>query len=146
MTQSLYDHDILLWVEDTVSKLKTRDFDSLDLENLIEEVESLGRSEKRELLSRLTILIEHLIKRLYVSMPENYRGWETTIRNQRTELGFLLKDAPSLKAFWGESFALALATALKNLCKEYPQVNFPQDWIYTNDLDLILTIDFWEVK
>nr|WP_019500448.1 DUF29 family protein [Pseudanabaena sp. PCC 6802] len=41
--RSLYEQDILLWVEDTVAKLKSRDFQNLDIENLIEEVESLGR-------------------------------------------------------------------------------------------------------
>ena len=63
---SLYEQDILLWVEDTVAKLKVRDFDHLDLENLIEEVESVGRSERREFLSRLTRLLEHLLKDLCI--------------------------------------------------------------------------------
>lgn len=49
---SLYEQDILLWVEDTVAKLKARDFDSLDLENLIEEVESLGISQRKEQIGR----------------------------------------------------------------------------------------------
>jgi len=58
--QSLYDQDILLWVEDTVAKLKAHDFTNLDLENLIEEVESLGVSQKKELLNRLiTDKMEH---------------------------------------------------------------------------------------
>ncbi len=49
-TKSLYDRDILLWIEDTVTKLRNRNFEDLDIENLIEEVKSLGRSERRELL------------------------------------------------------------------------------------------------
>ncbi len=52
MTLSLYDQDILLWVKDTVAKLKARDFETLDIENLIEEVEALVTSQKRELLSK----------------------------------------------------------------------------------------------
>lgn len=48
---NLYDHDYLLWTEEVVNKLRTKDFDRLDIDNLIEEVESLGRSEKRELRS-----------------------------------------------------------------------------------------------
>ena len=97
---SLYDQDILLWVEDTVSKLKSRDFTHLDLDNLIEEVESLGISQRKELLSRLTTLLEHLLKRLYINLPDDYNGWERTIREQRRQIRILLKDAPSLKARW----------------------------------------------
>jgi hypothetical protein len=50
--QTIYDRDILLWVETTVAKLKARDFENLDIDNLIEEVESLGISQKKELLNR----------------------------------------------------------------------------------------------
>ena len=69
MTTSLYEQDILLWVEDTVNKLKNRDFKNLDIDNLIEEVESLGISQKKELISRLMVLLEHLLKRFYVDLP-----------------------------------------------------------------------------
>lgn len=94
MTTSLYEQDILLWVEDTVNKLKNRDFKNLDIDNLIEEVESLGISQKKELISRLMVLLEHLLKRLYVDLPYDYNGWERTIRNQRNALELLLRDAP----------------------------------------------------
>lgn len=76
----LYEQDILLWVEDTVAKLKARDFENLDLENLIEEVESLGISQKKELISRLIVILEHLLKRLYVNSPYDFNGWQRTIR------------------------------------------------------------------
>ncbi|MFN5967464.1 MAG: DUF29 domain-containing protein, partial [Pseudanabaena sp.] len=69
---SLYEADFLLWTEATVAKLKARDFDHIDLENLIEEIESLGRSEKKEVRNRLKTLLEHLIKRIYVDMPQEF--------------------------------------------------------------------------
>jgi hypothetical protein len=69
MTTSLYEQDILLWVEDTVNKLKNHDFKNLDIDNLIEDVESLGISQKKELISRLMVLLEHLLKRFYVDLP-----------------------------------------------------------------------------
>ena len=53
---SLYEQDILLWSEETGAKLKARDFDHLDIENLIEEVEALGISQKKELTSRSIVL------------------------------------------------------------------------------------------
>jgi hypothetical protein len=61
---SLYERDILLWSEETAAKLRARDFDNLDIENLIEEVEALGISQKKELISRLIVLLEYLLKRL----------------------------------------------------------------------------------
>lgn len=142
--QSLYEQDILLWVEDTVAKLKAHDFEHIDLENLIEEVESLGISQKKELISRLITLLEHLLKRLYVDIPYDYNGWERTIRNQRNDLELLLKDAPSLKARWNDSFTYAWEIALKTVRKEYRQVSFPDHWAYSPDLEAMLDCDFWE--
>ena len=98
MTTSLYEQDILLWVEDTVNKLKNHDFTNLDIDNLIEEVESLGISQKKELISRLMVLLEHLLKRLYVDLPYDYNGWERTIRNQRSEIDLLISQVPSLRS------------------------------------------------
>jgi hypothetical protein len=85
---SSYEQDYLLWTEETVDRLRSKKFDSLDLENLIEEVLDLGRSQKRELKSRLGELLEHLLKRIYVTMPDCYRGWGVrppydTFSNQR---------------------------------------------------------------
>jgi len=98
MTTSLYKKDILLWVEDTVNKLKNHDFTNLDIDNLIEEVESLGISQTKELISGLMILLEHLLKRLYVDLPYDYNGWERTIRNQRSEIDLLISQVPSLRS------------------------------------------------
>ena len=97
---SLYEQDFLLWSEETAAKLKVRDFENLDIENLIEEVESLGRSDRKELLSRLVVIFEHLLKRLYVQLPDDYNGWQRTVRNQRNELVILLKQSPSLKSIF----------------------------------------------
>ena len=141
---SLYEQDIVLWVEDTVAKLKARDFANVDLTNLIEEVEDLGRSQKTELLSRLTRLLEHLLKRIYVNSPQDYRGWELTIRNQRTELEFLIEDSPSLKNVWSERFDRAWKSALKTVRKEYKNHPFPDRFPYPSDVESMLDRDFWE--
>ena len=76
---SCYEQDYLLWIEETVDQLRSKNFDRLDVENLIEEVLDLGRSQKRELKSRLGELLEHLLKRIYVTMPDCYRGWVESI-------------------------------------------------------------------
>jgi hypothetical protein len=146
LSKSLYESDFLLWTQDTVAKLKAKEFDHVDLENLIEEIESLGRSEKKEIKSRLTTLLEHLIKRIYVDIPQEFNGWERTIRNQRTEIEFSLDDSPSLKALWNDTFDIAFRAALRDVRKEYSKqgYQFPDIWQFGRDIDTMLNVDFWE--
>ena len=143
---SLYEQDILLWVEDTVAKLKVQDFENLDLENLIEEVESLGISQRLQLLNRLTVLLEHLLKRLYVKLPQDYNGWERTIRTQRRYLENLLEDSPSLKSIWSERLDCAWKSALKAVREDYPQVSFPDRFPYATDVEALLSQKYWEIQ
>ncbi len=142
----LYDQDYLQWVEDIVSKLRARDFEHLDIENLLEEIEDLGKSEKKELLNRLATLLEHLLKRLYVNMPQEFNGWERTIREQRRQIKRAIKFSPSLAPLFDQFFDEAFEEALDEVCKEkgYKSVQFPDTWQFSRDLDAILNIDFWE--
>lgn len=144
--QSLYERDFYEWTQDAVAKLRNRDFDNLDLENVIEEIESLGRSEKKELQSRLKTLLEHLIKRLYINLPSYFGGWENTIRTQRSDLELLLISSPSLKSAWIESFDIAWRLALKDVRGEYSKkgYQFPDTWQFSRDINAILNADFWE--
>ncbi len=141
---TLYEVDYLLWTEETIAKLKARDFDRVDFENLIEEIEDLGRSQKRELRQRLKTLLEHLLKRLYVTMPQEYNGWERTIREQRQQIKLELMDSPSLKSIWDQSFDLAWEFALETVRDDYPQFAFPDTWQCEQSIDAILNIKFWE--
>jgi hypothetical protein len=144
--KSLYESDYLLWTEDMVAKLKVKNFDQVDIENLIEEIESLGRSEKREIKSRLKILLEHLLKRIYINMPDCFNGWENTIEEQREEIIEELMDSPSLKRFWDELFDLSWQGALRKVRKEYQPkgFKFPDQWQFSRDINSILNINFWE--
>jgi hypothetical protein len=141
---SLYERDFLLWTEETVNLLKTRDFDDLDLDNLIEEIEALGRSEKKELKSRLLTLLEHILKRLYVKIPREYNGWERTIREQRIQIELLLDDSPSLKTQWYEACDRAWELALKKVSGDYPKVEFPDICPFATSIETLLNRDFWE--
>jgi hypothetical protein len=141
---SLYEQDILLWAEETVSRLNAREFESLDLENLIKEVESLGISQKKELLSRLTTLFEHLLKRIYVNLSNDFNGWERTIRNQRRELKLLLYQVPSLKSKWNESLSVSFDLALADVRSEYKSVAFLTMWQFSGEMEAILNVNFWE--
>lgn len=139
----LYERDFCLWVEDTASKLKGRKFEQLDLENLIEEIESLARRDRRELKNRLDILLNHLLKRCYIPTPENYRGWELTIREQRKQLQRLLEESPSLQSYLLEVSDEIWQAARCDAQKDYPKVEFPKDWQFSWDLEALLSEEFW---
>ncbi|MBD2178761.1 DUF29 domain-containing protein [Pseudanabaena sp. FACHB-1998] len=144
--KSLYESDFLRWTEETVAKLKAKDFDHVDLENLIEEIESLGRSEKKEVRNRLKTLLEHLIKRIYVDMPQEFNGWERTIREQRAEIRVELNDMPSLKRFWEELFDVAWGLALLKVKDEYEKKGYyiPEQWQFSREIDAMLSVKFWD--
>ncbi|MFM7600004.1 MAG: DUF29 domain-containing protein [Pseudanabaena sp.] len=142
--KSLYDSDYLLWTQETVAKLKARDFENVDLDNLIEEIESLGKSERKEIKSRLTVLLEHLLKRMYVDMPDCLSSWENTISTQRNDIELTLMDSPSLKAMWDESFDIAFKLALRSVRKNYKAYQSPDTWQFSRDINTMLNVDFWE--
>lgn len=97
--KSLYDTDYNLWVLETVKKLEKRDLDSLDWDNLIEEVLDLSKRDKRKIESLLMRLFEHLlILQYWESEKERNRGhWEREIINFRVQIIRLLDDSPSLQ-------------------------------------------------
>jgi hypothetical protein len=142
--KSLYEDDFLLWIEDVSQKLETRDFHNLDLDNLIEEIQNLGKSQKREVRSRLQTLLAHLLKRLYVDNPLDYNGWERTIREQRKEIGLLLEQSPSLRNYYIEIFDQAWDAALSEVQQEYKKTQFPNQWQFSRDIDVVLTQELWE--
>jgi hypothetical protein len=116
-TLSLYDTDFLLWIETTANLLKNRQFASLDLDNLIEEIESLGRSDKRAILSYLARLCEHLIKNKYWDAERErcLRGWSVEVNNFRREIHRLLKDSPSLRGHLADNFQSEYQDARDNV-------------------------------
>ncbi|MBD2676185.1 MULTISPECIES: DUF29 domain-containing protein [Nostoc] len=94
--QNLYETDFHAWTQQQANLLRHHQWSQLDLSNLIEEIESLGRKERQELRNRLSILIGHLLKWEY--QPEQRsRSWLATIRVQRRETLKLLNENPSLK-------------------------------------------------
>ena len=143
--ESLYDRDLDLWLEMAIVQLKAGDFQNLDVENLIEELEGLSGSNKREVETRLIRLIEHILKRCYVKMPDCYKGWEVTIINQRGELKRHLRQSPSLKRHFLQSFDESFDTALEIVRTEY-EIVFPDTWQFSRDIDTMLTAKFWDLQ
>jgi hypothetical protein len=140
----LYERDFSLWVADTIAKLKAQEFDKLDLDNLIEEIEALGKRDRRELKSRLRVLLSHLLKRCYVVSPEDFRGWELTIREQRTELQDLLEQSPSLNQYLLNEFDKVWLSALSQVIEDYPSIQFPDVCPFLGNVDALLSQRFWE--
>lgn len=97
-TAYTYEQDFVGWLNTQAELLKTGKVNELDIKNLVEEIEAMGRSEKRELESRMIILVMHLLK--WTFQP-NYqsRSWANTINEQRRRIGRVIKDSPSLKKF-----------------------------------------------
>jgi len=99
--KQLYETDYHLWVVETVKQLQNGDFDSIDWENLIDEVSDLSRREKKKLKSLLKKLIEHLLKLKYWQSEQrrNQGHWQAEITNFRQLIGDELEDSPSLKPY-----------------------------------------------
>ncbi|KJU82600.1 protein containing DUF29 [Candidatus Magnetobacterium bavaricum] len=93
---ALYEVDFYQWVFYNADLLRQGRFAEIDIENIVEELESMGKNNKRELLNRLMVLIKHLLKWQYQPKRRS-RSWSTTIDNQRSDVKRLLEDSPSLK-------------------------------------------------
>jgi hypothetical protein len=142
---SLYDTDYQCWLDATVTQLKAGNFNHLDLENLIEEIESLGKSDKRAISSYLMRLCEHFLKlRYWESERENcFRGWKLEVANFRLQIQAILKDSPSLKNYLRDNFGLEYRNGRKlflnaselnaNLIPQEPDFTLEQaldeDWL-----------------
>jgi Domain of unknown function DUF29 len=94
---SLYDTDYVAWLQEQVNHLRAGRLAALDVENVAEELESLMKSERRQLGNRLEVLIHHLLK--WDHQPDQRANrWRATVGEQRTRIRRLLRDSPSLKA------------------------------------------------
>ena len=112
-----YESDFYAWAMEQAALLRARRFDAADVDNIAEEIESMGRSERRELVNRLSALLLHLLKWRF---QPGFRSpsWRSTIREQRIRLRSHLKDNPSLKAKLDESFAEAYDLAVIGAARE----------------------------
>ena len=132
MSASAYDLDFYGWTQEQAVLMKHRRINELDWEHLIEEVESMGARERRELVNRLCILLMHLLKWQY---QPNYRGrsWVNSIREQRRMIPKHMKDNPSLKSSLSELWEEAYEDARKEASDEtsLPLQTFPEQCQFT---------------
>ena len=139
-----YQSDVVAWAQQQAHWIRTRQFDKLDLANIAEEIEDVGKGEKRELASRMAVLLAHLLKWQYQPQLQS-KSWQRTIRVQRKSIWTNLEDTPSLKtqlsdarwlqATWDDAVALAIKeTQLDTFPESCPWTT--QDFLEENWLPL----------
>lgn len=133
---ALYDRDLNAWCEQQAANLRERSTlgsnDGLDYENLAEEIDALGRSQKNALRSHLVVVILHLLKWQY--QPDRRgKSWENSIANARAEVAYALEDSPSLRRLLPEAVERAYPIAMRDAETEtaLPQATFPTTCPFT---------------
>ena len=131
---SLYNRDFYLWIETTAKELKNGNFAEVDLANLIEEIETMGRSEKRTLKSNLLVVLMHLLK--YKYQPDKHtNSWLSTIFEHRQRVEECLTESPSLNNYLPEVFINCYQNARKQAAIEtgLSLATFPVESPFTID-------------
>ena len=141
-SNSLYDRDFFAWSNQQAALLRAGKLAQADIENIAGEIESMGKSEKRELVSRLRILLLHLLKWRFQPKGRN-SSWSALIKIQRLDLEEHLKDNPSLKAKLPEAIEIAFRGAVIEAAEEtkLPDSAFPQCCPYS--FKQMMADDFW---
>ncbi len=117
MSANLHDKDFHAWAIQQANLLKAGKLHEIDLDNLIEEIESMGASERNQLQNRLKVLIGHLLK--WQFQPSfRTRSWNATIKEQRLSVIGLVEDNPSLKSILAERIAKAYPQGVYLAVKE----------------------------
>jgi hypothetical protein len=139
-SQTLYDEDFAVWAAETASVLRAGRFSELDIEHVAEEIEDMAKGQRRELVSRLTVLLIHLLK--WKHQPEKRSpSWQSAMDRQRAELAELFEDSPSLRRSV-EALPKAYRNARRRTGIEtrLPAETFPRECPFT--LEQVLDEDF----
>jgi Domain of unknown function DUF29 len=146
---SLYGRDFFAWTQQQAALLRRAAMreptSDLDLENLAEEIESLGRRDRRALISQITRVTEHLLKLQHSRLAESRPGWESSVDVHRAKARRILADSPGLKAeleaILTESYADGRRFAARSLRNEVDPETLPKVCPYS--LDQIFDVDWW---
>lgn len=142
LSPSLYETDFYAWTQEQVTLLRNEEWGQIDLQNLIEEIQSLGKQQRQELRNRLSVLIGHLLKWQYQPQRRS-RSWLATLRIQRLDIAELLEDNPSLKPYLEEALHKAYLKGVELAVGEtdLPKRTFPVECPYS--LLEIVDYDFY---
>ncbi|PSR18518.1 DUF29 domain-containing protein [filamentous cyanobacterium CCP3] len=138
---TLYDSDYLRWLIETATLLRSGRFDQVDVLNLVEELDDMGRSEKRALESNLEVLLRHLLKYQYqLSLRSN--SWRFTILERRDRIAKAFRDSPSLRPYCASIYADCYAIARQKAAVEtgLPLETFPEQVPFSSES--VLNPDF----
>ena len=128
----LYEHDFVRWTEEQARAIREGRMDALDREHLAEEIESVGRSDKREVRSRLAVIVQHILKqRLQPALDGS--SWRWTIDTQRQEIAALVAESPSLRGYLDEALGLAFPLAIRYAVRE---TGLPDDMFHGERITL----------
>ena len=136
-----YEIDFANWIMDQVEHIRSGDMHMLDIDNIVEELESLGKSDRRSLCSHLRNLMLHLLKWEYQSNHRT-KSWLRSIGDARSDIEGILDDSPSLKRFFKEQLDGQYAKARKAASREtgLKLETFPEDLPY--ELEQLLDDEF----
>lgn len=142
MRQISYERDFYGWLMQNAKLMREGNFSKIDAGNIAEELESMGKSEKRELINRLAILLAHLLKWRYQTTKRS-TSWKNTIAVQRIDIYGLLEDSPSLRHEIEEKIAVAYEKAILGAENEtgIEKSRFPEQCPFT--LDQMLDKNFF---
>jgi hypothetical protein len=142
MTSAVYDKDFFAWANEQAALLRSGRLAEADIEHIAQEIESMGKTEKRELISRLTVLLLHLLKWCYQPALRG-ASWWATIKVQRRDIVRHLDDNPSLRANIGQAMTAAYGDAIILAAAEtgFTEASFPASspWPFEQAIDA----DFW---
>ncbi|MGK7938075.1 MAG: DUF29 domain-containing protein [Xenococcaceae cyanobacterium] len=124
-----YQADFYRWTQEQAKLLRNRQIEGIDWDNLAEEVEDMGRSEKRQLESRLEVLIIHLLKWQFQPGFRS-RSWQLTVKEQRLRLDKLIKENPSLQSSLEDAVIKVYPLAVIGAEKETGLSSFPESCPY----------------
>jgi hypothetical protein len=136
-----YEKDFYAWTVEQARLLRSGELSEIDVENIAEEIESMGRSDRREIHSRLVVLLMHLLKWQYQKRARS-RSWSSTILTQRREIEQLLAESPSLRPSFIQMFSKAYADARQQaaLATGLRIGTFPETCLFTPEE--VLTREF----
>lgn len=140
MENKLYETDFNLWIEQTKSAIQARNFKAVDWDNLLEEIDDMGKSQKRSLESYLELLVAHILKLQYwhKERDRNYKHWKVEVVNFRNRINRLLKQNPSFNQYMQSVYPEVFADAVESWQIEF---DIPQDSFI--ELEQIMQKDFF---
>lgn len=145
MSKATYDSDFYAWTQAQAEALRTKDWPALDLDHLAEEIDSLGRSDRRAIAHQLERLLLHLLK--WTRQPDQRarrgRSWRGSVRQARNAVVDLIEESPSLRDYPAQRLALAYQRARRQAHEQtdLPLATFPETcpWM----LDQVLDEEWW---